>query len=303
MELLRYWRVIFILVLVGLALTHREDALQIIDTIRSAPPWLFFAALALVVIEFTLQAVRFKLVFERDWRETLRMYAVGHFAAFSFPSRALGEGARIAAFAKELGVGAGDAAAYVSVERLMDVTVILAAAALILVNVNPLLGAIVAVLVVIGFTFLESDSVYAKIMEKNLPRIAVEYIERGRRIVKRRRLFLTLFAITVVLWAIDFYRMWLVLEVMGGSIDYVTVASLVSIAYILAVLSFLPGGLGAYEGGLVGGLVLHGVPHDIAIAATLYERFFSYWFWIIVGALAGAKREKGRPRSESSSGA
>jgi len=120
--------------------------------------------------------------------------------------------------------------------------------------------------------------------------------------VKKKRLFLTIFGITVILWAIDFYRMWPVLKVMGGRVDYPTVASLVSIAYILGAISFLPSRLGAYEGGLAGGLVLHGVPYNIAIAATLYERFFSYWLWIIVGALAGIKGRRD-VRSGSSSGA
>ncbi len=299
MGILKHWRIVFVLVLVGLAIAYREEALQIMDTIRRAPLWLFFAALALVVIEFILQAVRFKLVFGKDWLETLRTYAVGHFVAFSFPSRTLGEGVRIAAFARELHVGAGEAAAYVSIERLVDVTVILVAASLILVEVNPALALGVAALVIMGFVIIESDSIYAKILEKNMPKAIVEYIERSRSVVKRRRLFAAIFLLSVVLWAIDFYRMWLILVTMGGQVNYVTVASLVSIAYILAAISFLPGGLGAYEGGLAGGLVLNGVPYDVAIAATLYERFFSYWLWIVVGALAGAVKKD----SESSSAA
>ncbi len=299
MGILKHWRIVFVLVLVGLAIAYREEALQIMDTIRRAPLWLFFAALALVVIEFILQAVRFKLVFGKDWLETLRTYAVGHFVAFSFPSRTLGEGVRIATFARELHVGAGEAAAYVSIERLVDVTVILVAASLILVEVNPALALGVAALVIMGFVIIESDSIYAKILEKNMPKAIVEYIERSRSVVKRRRLFAAIFLLSVVLWAIDFYRMWLILVTMGGQVNYVTVASLVSIAYILAAISFLPGGLGAYEGGLAGGLVLNGVPYDVAIAATLYERFFSYWLWIVVGALAGAVKKD----SESSSAA
>lgn len=293
---MKHWRALFIIALILLAVAYREEAVRIIEVMRSAPLWLFFAALVLVVTEFALQALRMKLIFKRSWMEILRVYAIGHFVALSFPSRTLGEGARVAAFARELNVNLGDAAAYVSVERIADIAVILAAASLVLVNINPLLAAGIAVLVVVGFVLLESDGIYAKIMEKNLPRFVTDYIERGRKIVKDRKLFAAIFGITVVLWAIDFYRMWIILEAMGGRVDYVTVASLVSLAYILGTISFLPGGLGAYEGGLAGGLVLKGVPYDVAIAATLYERFFSYWLWIVVGALAGV-------RSGSSSGA
>lgn len=289
-DILKHWRWLFLAALLVLAIIYRNEAISVLQTIFSAPIWLFSAALSLVVIEFVLQAWRFWLVFRRNWWEQLKVYAIGHFVAFSFPSRTLGEGARIAALARELNISGGDAAAYVSVERILDMIVIISAAALILANVHPF-AAIFVVITIIGFfVFVESDSIYAKIMEKSLPKIVVDYIERSRKIVKNRTLFAKLFAITVVLWAIDFYRMWLILAVMGASIDYVTVASLVSVAYILAAISFLPGGLGAYEGGLAGGLMLNGVSPDVAVAATLYERFFSYWLWIAVGAAVGALR-------------
>lgn len=296
MDIRKHWRIAFILALIIVGIFYREEAGKVLETIAHAPIWLFFAALGLVVIEFVLQAVRFWLVFRKRFSEVLRVYAVGHFVAFSFPSRTLGEGARVAAFAKELGVSGGDAAAYVSIERLTDVAVITATASFILVSVNPVLAGAIAGFIVMSFFLIESDTVYGKLIEKNLPDWLRDYIERSRAIVKDRKKFLVILLLTVVLWAVDFYRMWLITVTMGGRVDYITVAALTSVAYILAAVSFLPGGLGAYEGGLAGGLVLHGVPYDIAIAATLYERFFSYWLWIVVGALAGV-------RSGSSSGA
>lgn len=292
MEIRRHWRLVFILVLLILGVVYREEAYQILKIMIKAPVWLFFAALSLVLLEFFLQALRFWLVFKKPMWETLRVYAVGHFVAFSFPSRTLGEGARVAAFAKELGVKGGDTAAYVSIERLLDIAVITAAASLILLKLNPALAMGIAASIIIFFALLESDRIYRRIIARNVPSWLLNYIERSRGIIKDRGKFITMFVITVVLWAIDFYRMWLITTVMGGSVDYITVAALTSIAYILAAISFLPGGLGAYEGGLAGGLVLYGVPYSVAIAATLYERFFSYWLWIIVGGIAGATHLK-----------
>ena len=297
MDLRRHWRIAFVAVVVILAAIYREEAGKIVGIVISAPSWLFYASLFLVVGEFILQALRMKLVFGKGWVEVLRTYAVGQMVAFSFPSRTLGEGARIAVMAKELEVKTEEMAAYVSVERVADVIVLAAAASLILVEVHPALLAVALFGVCAFLAVLESDSVYEKVRGRLVPELLRKYVEESRKIVKNRTLFASIFGISIVLWLLDFLRMWGIVNTMGGTIDYMAVASLVSLAYIVSAISFLPGGLGAYEGGLTGGLVLRGASHEIAIAATLYERLFSYWLWIFVGAAAGAL--KGRSGSSS----
>ncbi|GEM_PF-6289157 len=286
-EILKHWRLVFIAILIILGAIYRKEAENIARIVVSAPLWLFLVAFASVFIEFCLQALRMYLVFKKGFGETLRAYAVGHFVAFSFPSRTLGEGARIGALARELGVKTTEMAAYVSVERLMDMLVIATAAAGILYTISLPAAILVAFAIVGGFSLFLLNAIPKK-AKSRLPLAVREYIDHGQKILRKKRLSVTLLVITALLWAIDFFRMWIILWGMGARIPYPAVAALVSLAYILAVLSFLPGGLGAYESGLIGGLVLKGVSVDIATAATLYERFFSYWLWIIVGALAGA---------------
>jgi uncharacterized protein (TIRG00374 family) len=66
--------------------------------------------------------------------------------------------------------------------------------------------------------------------------------------------------------------------------------SLVVLAYaaaeVLAQIPFTPGGLGFVESGLVGTLVLAGVPGHAALAATLLYRLVSYWLPILAGGIA-----------------
>jgi len=66
--------------------------------------------------------------------------------------------------------------------------------------------------------------------------------------------------------------------------------SLVVLAYtaaeLLALLPFTPGGLGFVEAGLVGTLVVAGVPGPDALAATLLYRLASYWLPIPTGGVA-----------------
>ena len=66
--------------------------------------------------------------------------------------------------------------------------------------------------------------------------------------------------------------------------------ALVVLAYtaaeLLALLPFTPGGLGFVEAGLVGTLVVAGVPGPDALAATLLYRLASYWLPIPAGGVA-----------------
>jgi uncharacterized protein (TIRG00374 family) len=67
-------------------------------------------------------------------------------------------------------------------------------------------------------------------------------------------------------------------------------ASLVLLAYVAAVvlgmIPITPGGLGFVEAGLVGMLVLAGVPASQATLATLAYRLVSYWLPILAGPIA-----------------
>lgn len=276
-------RWIALAVLMLLALVYREQVVQITTLLLKTPPDIFLWALVLVIAEFVLQAWRMRLVFKKGWKEVLRTYAIGHFVAFSLPNRALGELARAGALAKLLSVPADDAMAYVGVERLLDVIVLLAAGSYLIAKVSLFLGAVVCLGVLAMLLALEVrrlNDLFSK-----LPWVVGGYFKSARKIVKNRGLLAKLLFLTMVLWLLDFLRVWTIVRTFGGNVGYPEISALVSLTYIIAVLSFLPGGLVVWEGGLSAGLVAMGMSMEGAIAATLLERFFSYWLWILVGAL------------------
>ena len=68
--------------------------------------------------------------------------------------------------------------------------------------------------------------------------------------------------------------------------------AIVSIAYIIGQLGNLvplPGGIGGVEGGLIGGLVVYGLPAVISTAAVLIYRVLELWIPAAVGAVAFAQ--------------
>ncbi len=277
-------------VLIILTLIYREQVAQIIFLLLKTPIDVFLGALILVIAEFILQAWRMQLVFEKSWKEVLRTYAIGHFVAFSVPNRALGELARVGAFAKLLNVPGENAMAYVGVERLLDVLVLLAASLYLIAKVNVVLGLLVGLGVLAMFLALEVRQIND--FFSKLPWIVGKYFRSARRIVKNRDLLAKLLFLTVVLWMLDFLRVWMIVRAFGGNVGYLEISALVALTYIMAIASFLPGGLVVWEGGLSAGLVIMGMNVENAIAATFLERFFSYLLWIAVGGIVAWTRKR-----------
>ena len=78
-------------------------------------------------------------------------------------------------------------------------------------------------------------------------------------------------------WLFDATCLVLAFAVVGLAIPWRNVLFAYAAAQVAGSFSFLPGGLGAVEGGMVGGFLLAGTPGGPALAATLVYRVISYW--------------------------
>jgi undecaprenyl-diphosphatase len=92
---------------------------------------------------------------------------------------------------------------------------------------------------------------------------------------------------SALIWTEDLLRMLAA----GAAFDValsIPQASALAVTAILGGFAPTVGGLGAVEGGLIGGLVLFGVPLETAIAVTTVERLASYGFSTVTGGLTVA---------------
>jgi uncharacterized protein (TIRG00374 family) len=92
---------------------------------------------------------------------------------------------------------------------------------------------------------------------------------------------------SALIWIEDLAR----LLVVGLAFDVrFSVPQAAALCVIAVAANFAPtvGGLGAVEGGLMGGLALFGVPIETAIAITTVERSISYGFSTVTGGIAVA---------------
>src|SRR3954471_13757028 len=93
-------------------------------------------------------------------------------------------------------------------------------------------------------------------------------------------------------WAFDNAVLWACLHAFGAS----PAITLVLMGYLLGQLGVLlpiPGGLGAIDGGLLGALVVYGLPAAATAAAILAYRVILFWLPLILGGPAFASLRKG----------
>ena len=104
--------------------------------------------------------------------------------------------------------------------------------------------------------------------------------------VARRVSVSTVFGITVLIWAAQVARMWLICIAVGAKVSPMAVGLTYCLGLLLGVVSYIPGGLVVTEGTMVGLLVVHGVPTDIATLGVVIDRLFAYWTAVVVGVMS-----------------
>jgi len=77
--------------------------------------------------------------------------------------------------------------------------------------------------------------------------------------------------------------LWASIEAFGGDTSFVTVTIVTMIGGTLASAAPTPGGIGAVEAALIGGLAAFGVPAAIAVPAVLLYRVLTVWIPVFAG--------------------
>ena len=77
--------------------------------------------------------------------------------------------------------------------------------------------------------------------------------------------------------------LWAAIEAFGGTTSFVTVTVVTMIGGTLASAAPTPGGVGAVEAALIGGLAAFGVPSAIAVPSVLLYRIITCWLPVFIG--------------------
>ena len=250
------------------------------------------------------------------WRVTLRRIGVRislwrtvsvMFAGKTLVFLPVGDLGRVA-YVEHLGAGghdAGEVTGTIAFQELLYMTIMGLAIVPAAVS-RPNIGVLA-----IGLTIVQIG-VFAVLLSASAYRWALSTVERVR-LLRRfhselkhiRPAFLHLFhpptAAAVVFWngaavAAAFFLFELSLQAVGvHGVTFVQAAFIYALGHILAALSFLPGGVGAYEGILTAFMAIQGVPPSEGAAAALLYRAFNDVLMAGIGLGAAAMLRRLEP--------
>ena len=291
------------------------DLREVGARIAAADPWLLAGASLASTLIFPLRARRWQTILEPVagtlplgmlWRAT----AIGMMVNNVVPLRA-GEFARAYALTKEtprLGFAASFAS--LAVDRGFDaVTILLLMVAAILAPGFPseatvagrdvsswALGfsIVAAAAAAVLYLFVFFPERLLRLYEAFVRRFAPRLEERGRAlllsftgglgVLRRPRLFVSVFAWTVAHWLLNAFAFWLGFRAFGIPAPYSAALMLQGIIAIGVAAPSAPGFFGVFEGFAIVGLALYGVDQTTAVTWAIAYHFVSFIPITVIGA-------------------
>ena len=152
---------------------------------------------------------------------------------------------------------------------------------------------IFGVLLVVLFYLINHKKYFFKVMNKVLKikflkkyaEPTFESLETIQHLTKGKVLFYSLI-LSILFWFVECIAIHLLLLSFGiDTIELLTLVSMYSSSIILGVVSFLPLGLGVFEGSLAGFLSLRGIDITISLTIVILARIITRWYCIFVGLI------------------
>jgi uncharacterized protein (TIRG00374 family) len=205
----------------------------------------------------------------------------------------LGELTRAVLVAQASGGDFGAAVAAETVQELLYTFILIVFAVPALVAVPHALGGIVAILVVIAAIFLGMTWCrayrYLRAAVARTPLLRrllheVDELHNDLVLLTRRRSTFTWSWLSAVQAAAMISALWLVAEAVApGHLSWKSAALVYAVSNVAGLLSLIPGGIGAYEGSVVGLLVGFGFDPGAAAAVAVLQRLAAQGLGTVVG--------------------
>lgn len=296
-------------VLVYAAILALSDVKTLGNQIEGFPPWIFGVALVMVAVGYGFRTLRWHLYLShlghRVRSSSSILTFLSGFALGVTPGK-LGEVVKAYYLAERARVPYAVSMAAVVAERTLDVVAVallLGLALLTLPSIGSALGLLLIPLVLVGLVVLRSPRTLAvgtwtllrvPFLRRTLPHLEAFHV-RLRPLLGGAPL---LYGMTLGLaaWALEPIAMWLLARGLGIELSLAACAFVFAAASLGGVLTMIPGGLGATEGGMVVLLTFLGVPLAEAASLTLAIRLATLWFGVLVGGIAIALLRLGARR-------
>ncbi len=310
----RLVRVLLVLLVVGLVAWLTPGLGEVRERLASAQPGWLAVAVALEVLSCLSYVLMFKPVFcaRMTWRSSYEL-GMSELAVGSLVPASGAGGLAFGAWAlRKSGMPVEDIArrtvAFFTLKSAANFVAVAVLGVAMWLGVGPeisplltLLPAILAVLTMVAVASVPALAARRAPRERDAPErwrrwlaTAIEALDGGVREAGRvlRRRDWRVIAGSLGYWAFDNAVLWACFRAFGES----PALTLVLMGYLIGQLGGLlpiPGGIGGIDGGLIGALIVFGLPAAPTAAAVLAYRVILFWVPLLLGAAAFAGLRKG----------
>ncbi|NLJ58980.1 MAG: flippase-like domain-containing protein [Tissierellia bacterium] len=121
-----------------------------------------------------------------------------------------------------------------------------------------------------------------------------KYTVAFNRIKNNKKEIFFQFLLSLVVWALFPFKLYYIVSSLGWKLSFIRVFAVTIISYVAGMVPLLPGGLGSFEGTMVGLFLLWGINKEQGLVIATIFRFITFWllFFISIVYLIGRKAHK-----------
>ena len=286
---------IIILISIYAAFIFSSDINIINEGLKKMNPLHFLVAILLIISANFIKSIRWHIFLKEfdnsiPFKQNFKYYLAG-FAFVISPGR-IGEIVRSPYIKRDYGISISKTSSIVLVERFYDLLglTIVFGIGLSLVEFNTGVLLIPFSIIILFILILKNKKSLKKLINlmrriklmKNLDSSVDEIYDSVLKMMKIK-FFLLGCVISTLSFLLFSSAVYFLISGLGAIINIQEILVIVPASMFIAVVSFVPAGIGVLDGGMIGLLTLHGVQYEIAITATILMRIIGIGMLSLIG--------------------
>lgn len=305
----KYWLQLIVLFLI-VFLLNQFDISEYLGSLDSLNISTWLILLALQGLSFFLllaQWIRISNLLGRKVRarEMIAVNMRGIFYETITPGLKVGgELARGMTLINKLGFSSAQASALIVIQKTISILalVVLSILSFILISIRIDLGRSLQVLIIISmflilfFLFLLlfiPERLYLYLIRLDSEKgilvgargFLEKYLQSFNKVKKDKMEILLQFFLSIFIWGLFPFKLYYITRAMGLNISFLNAFAATIISYIAGMVPLLPGGLGSFEGTMVGLFLIWGLRKEEGLVIATLFRFTTFWLLFFISTL------------------
>lgn len=290
------WIILFSLAILALII-YFANPFTVANVILASNKWFLIAALSVSVLSLLIKVLKWKILLSKaGFLEIFPVQSLGTTISNFTPGK-IAEPVKAMILRAKTGIPASVSLSSIIWERIMDLTSLLIfsilAIGLLAVNSRIYFLSILVISFFVCFiifilSIVKSEKLGMKIFSfaKKFPiirKINDKFVYNFYKTKIKRKALILSFMLTFLMWFLEGIIFYFSLRAVGIDLHPLVVVGIFSLSTMIALASFLPGGLGSMELVMVFLLGMNGATGSLAVGAVLISRFASFWFNAMIG--------------------